>query len=263
MTNSNYRLLVQVSSSKFSFVTKNLHTQEVTFFGSEAITNQRTIEQQLDSIFEKYPQLSQEFNHIVIYHDNTLNTFIPKELFDPNNLSAYLQYNTKVFSTDFFDHDYIENLEVHNIHLPFVNLNNYFIDRFGSFTYKNINTELVDILCDKTKTKQEICAFAYIQKDRFEVVVAKEGQLIFFNSFSYQTPSDLVYFILFSFEQLALDPKQTPLYLMGRIDQQDPIYELASRFIQNTSILSDHAFISVDLLLHHQVPKQHYILFHS
>ncbi len=263
MTNSNYSLVIQVSSSKFSFVTKNLLSQEVTYFGSEAITNQRTIEEQLESIFVKYPQLSQQFNQITVFHDNTLNTFIPKELFDSNNLAAYLQYNTKVFASDYFDHDYIEDLEIHNVYLPYVNLNNYFIDKFGSFTYKNINTELVDLLVHKTIGITQNKGFAYIQKDRFELIIACNGELVFFNSFAYTSAVDIVYFILFCFEQLELDASTTPLCLMGRVETSDPVFELLKRFIPHTEMQNEHAFISVDLLLHHQVPKQHYILFHS
>ncbi|MHC5202401.1 DUF3822 family protein [Myroides sp. LJL119] len=263
MTSSNYKLLMQVSSSKFSFVTKNILTHEVTYFGSEAITNQKSIEDQLQSIFEKYSQLSWEFNEIVIYHDNPLNTFVPQELFDQDNLSAYLQYNTKVFASDFFDHDYIESLNIHNVYLPYTNLNNFFLDKFGSFTYKNINTELVDILVCKTQDTEQICAFSFLNKDRFELIIAQKGGLLFFNSFIYSNATDFIYYILFTLEQLAIDPQNVQLNLMGRIDYNDSIYKLCYEFIKNTNIISDHAFISADLPLHHQVPKQHYILFHS
>ena len=149
------------------------------------------------------------------------------------------------------------------MYLPYTNLNNFFFDKFGSFTYKNINTELVDLLVAKTFKQPYVSAFAFLQKDRFELIVAKDAELLFFNSFSYSNATDFVYYILYTFEQLELDLQNTNLNLMGRVDSSDSTYQMCYEFIKNTKIISDHAFISGDLLLHHQVPKQHYILFHS
>lgn len=263
MAENDQKLLLQVSLNKFTFVIKNILSNEISYFASDAINSNKPIEEQLDKIFSKYDQLSLKYDEIVVLHDNALNTFIPHAFFDSNLLGTYLQYNTKVFSTDFFAFDEVANYDFNNVYVPYININNYLIDRFGTFIYQNINTELVKILLDKTTGNEQTVVYTYLQKDRFELIVANNGKLLFFNSFQYHTAKDFIYYVLFTFEQLNLDVEVIPLILLGRVDLNDSIYEQAYNFIRNVEILNDEALIAEELLLHYQVPKQHYILFHS
>ena len=263
MSKNYHKLLIQVSLNKFSFAIKDKLAHEITHFASEAISQTKSIEEQLDKIFQKHIELTEKYNEVIVLHDNTLNTFIPREFFNEDSMGHYLQYSTKVFSTDFFAFDELENSPINNVYVPYVNINNYLIDKFGSFTYHNINTLLVEILLKKSSKNTQKEVYAFLQKDHFELVIVCNGELIFFNSFQYQTAQDFIYYILFTYEQLELNTESTPLYLMGRIDTDDSYYEQAYTYIREVNVVDNNFFISDDLLLHHQVPKQYYILFHS
>ncbi|MDN3710072.1 DUF3822 family protein [Myroides ceti] len=60
-------------------------------------------------------------------HDNSLNTFVPSALFDADNLGSYLQYNVKIFPTDYFDYDEISSHQLQNIYIPYVQFNNFLL----------------------------------------------------------------------------------------------------------------------------------------
>lgn len=257
------KLIMQVSLQKFSFVVKDYLSHEISFFASEAINNTKSIEEQLDHIFNKYSVLTASHDEVVVLHDSTLNTFVPQVIFKEDSMGSYLQYNTKVFATDFFAYDELALYEMNNVYLPFVSINNFLLDKLGTFTYQNIYTELVAQLLNQSKESAEIQVYAYIQKEHFEIVIVKAGKLLLFNSFLYQTAQDFIYYILFAFEQLQLDVERTPLYLLGRIQEEEELYEQAYTFIRHVSIVDKKPFINVDLALHYQVPKHHYILFHS
>lgn len=263
MSENYHKLQIQVSLNKFTFVVKDMLAHEITHFASEAISQLKPMEEQLDKIFAKYPELLEKYAEITVLHDNTLNTFVPQAFFKEEVMGTYLQYNTKVFSTDFFAFDEMTEPQMNNVYVPYVNINNYLLDKFGSFTYQNINTQLTEILLKKSQQSKEIQAYAFLQKDHFEIIIVQEGKLVLFNSFQYQTAQDFIYFVLFVYEQLSLDPEVTPLFLMGRVDQDDIFYQQAYKYVRHVSLIEDKFFISDDLLLHHQVPKQHYILFHS
>jgi hypothetical protein len=257
------KLIVQVSLQKFSFVVKDYLSHEVSFFASEAINTDKSLEEQLDHIFNKYSILTEQYDEIIVLHDSSLNTFVPKAIFSEESMGSYLQYNTKVFATDFFAYDELELYDMNNVYLPFININNFLLDKLGTFTYQNINTELVSQVLNLSKETAETQVYTYIQKSHFEIVVAKAGKLLLFNSFDYNTVQDFIYYILFTFEQLQLDPERTPLYLLGCIEEEDELYKQAYTFVRHISIINKKAFINVDLALHYQVPKHYYILFHS
>lgn len=262
MKQSLNKLIIQVSLQKFTFIIQEVESKQIHHFVSEGLNQNKTIENQLNILFAKHEILSSTFADILVLHDNNLNTFIPTELFDENALGSYLQYNTKVFSSDFFAFDELTTKQITNVYIPYVQINNLLLDKLGAFTYQNINTALVDRVLDLTIPTSEIEVYAYIQKDHFELIVAQEGKLLLFNSYLYNTAQDFIYYLLFVYEQLKLDPEITPLKLMSRIEKQDPLFEQAYTYIRYLEILKEEVVVAPTLLLHYQVPKQHYILFH-
>lgn len=262
MTPSSNKLIIQASFQKFSFVIQPIESQTITYFASEALTQNKTIEEQLTAIFKKYDELQQAFTDVVVLHDSNLNTFVPTALFDENAMGSYLQYNTKVFANDFFAFDELAQFEMNNVYVPFVQINNFLLDHFGTFTYHNINTFLVEQVLTKSLEQNAIEVYAYIQKDHFEIIVAEKGQLLLFNSYLYNTAQDFIYYVLFVYEQLKLNTEEIKLNLISRIDADDTLYKEAYTYIRHLEILPESASIDPDLLLHYQVPKQHYILFH-
>lgn len=262
MKQSLNKLIIQVSLQKFTFIIQDVESKQIHHFVSEGLNQNKTIDNQLNILFAKHEILSSTFADILVLHDNNLNTFIPTELFDEKALGSYLQYNTKVFSSDFFAFDELTTKQINNVYIPYVQINNLILDKLGAFTYQNINTALVDRVLDLTANTSEIEVYAYIQKDHFELIVAQEGKLLLFNSYLYNTAQDFIYYLLFVYEQLKLDPESTPLKLMSRIEKEDTLFEQAYTYIRYIEILEENTAIAPTLLLHYQVPKQHYILFH-
>jgi hypothetical protein len=66
-------------------------------------------------------------------------------LFDENYLGLFAKY-TKVFETDFFAFDSLSNYDINVVYIPYVNMNNFFIDKFGTFDYKHANSILITVI---------------------------------------------------------------------------------------------------------------------
>ena len=83
----------------------------------------------------------------------------------------------------------------------YVNINNFLLDQFHSFEYKNVNSILVKKIVEISIGNLDKEVFIHIQKEHFEIVVVRNQQLLLFNSFEYSTPEDFIYYILFTFRQ--------------------------------------------------------------
>ncbi|MBT8289287.1 MAG: DUF3822 family protein, partial [Muriicola sp.] len=57
-----------------------------------------------------------------------------------------------------------------------------------------------------------------------------------FNNFTYKTPEDFLYYLMFSLEQLEFDTNEIKLRLFGAIEEGDAVFELCQEYIQNFSI---------------------------
>ncbi len=256
------KLSIQVSLSGLSFCVFDTITNKILVHNSVPFKQNEVIDSQLWNTFVTNTVLSKPYDEIIVLHDNNINTLVPKPLFDANNIASYLQYNVKVFETDFFAFDEINTYEINNIYVPFANINNFLLDQFESFEYKNTNSILVQKILDTSKNIDEKQVFVHIQENHFEIIVVKNQQLLLFNSFEYATPEDFIYYILFTFEQLQLNPELIQIYLFGTISKEDSLYKIAYKFIRNCYLL-DVSNNAKTYDVSEKDMSSHYILFNS
>lgn len=243
ITDKNYKkLVIQVSLNGLSFACLDTITNKAFTLESITIDNFEKnvrIEDVFTQSFSKYPELQSKYDEILIIHSNNLCTFVPKALFDEEYLGSYLQFNTKVFETDFFAFDEIPNYEMNTVYIPYVNLNNFFIDQFGTFDYKHANTILVEKLLDLSKNNDARKMFIHVSENHFEMVVLQNQKLELYNSFEYKTPEDFMYYILFVAEQLHLNPENFQLELLGKINEESPLFKIAYKYIRNVKLFEN------------------------
>jgi len=264
ITDKTYKKLsIQVSLSGLSFCVfdtltdKPIVLQNIHF---DSFQRSAKIEDLFATVFKENPELHLHYDEIVIIHSNNLSTFVPTALFDKEFLGSYLQYNTKVFETDFFTFDELTNYEMNNVYIPYVNMNNFFIDQYGSFDYKHANSILVSKLLDVSKNNEERKMFVHVSDGHFEIVVLQNQKLHLYNSFDYKSPEDFIYYILFTAEQLQLNPENFKLEFIGKIEEGDVLYQIAYKYIRNISLFDVSDFKNS---LSEKENREHFILLQS
>lgn len=255
------KLTVQVSSSGMSFSsfdTLNHHILSVDEVVFDGVNAEATVEK----ILKEHAVFQESYDEVVVLHENNLATFVPLPLFNELYIGSYLQYNTKVFETDFFDYDTISSHAIITVYVPNVNMNTVFEDHFGTCNYKHVHTVLVSRLLDLSKNVDDKRMFVHMAKTHFEIIIVQNQHLLLFNSFDYKTPEDLIYYLLFTAEQLNMNPESFKLEFIGDVVENDAYFKIAYKYIRNVSIfdISDlkpnNTFSTADNL-------KHFILFQS
>ncbi|MFB9109371.1 DUF3822 family protein [Flavobacterium gyeonganense] len=259
------KLSIQVSLNGFSFCCFDTLNDRITSFSEIKFDSSKKttkIEDHFAEAFKKHSELKDTYDDIMVIHNNNLSTFVPAALFDENYLGSYLQYTTKVFETDFFTYDEISNYQMNAVYIPYININNFLIDNVGSFDYKHVNSILVEKLLEASKNNDDKKMIVNFNPEHFEIIVVENQKLLLFNSFEYQTPEDFIYYLLFTAEQLSLNPEIFPLELLGTINKNDPFYAIAYKYIRNVSFLDVSALQQKNNFSTAENQK-HYILFQS
>ncbi len=179
------------------------------------------------------PVLSSVYKSINVIHSSNLSTFVPKPFFNEKKLSAYLNYNVKVLENDYIAYDVIENTEMVNVYIPSIHLNNFLFDQYGSFDYKHSSTILVENLLKKYTNSDSIHYIVHVENNSFQIIVLKRKKLEFYNSFNFSTKEDFIYYILFTAEQLHLNPEEFLLTFMGDIEKESELYSIVYKYIRN------------------------------
>ena len=264
ITEKNYKkLTLQVGLDGFSFCIfdKLSHrAEEVKSIDFSDYTKNLKTEDYYEKAFIENEALSRKYDEVLVLHDNNLNTFVPKALFNENDLGSYLQYNNKVFESDFFAFDELANQEMNNVYIPYVNINNFLLDRFETFNYKHANSILVSKLLHLSKNIEEKLFFVHVQANKFEIIVVENQQLLLFNSFEYKTQEDFIYYLLFVAEQLNLNPEYFKLYFLGDITEESELYKIAYKYVRNVDLLDVSGYQNQFSTAQN---SKHFILFQS
>ena len=191
----------------------------------------------IQEAFNTHEQLQADTKEVVVvYHHNTF-SWVPAPLFDPNNLADYLKYNAKLLAQDYLDYDLLESRDMVNVYVPYTNINNYFFDRFGDFTFLHSSTVFLAAISQvfQSSKKQVV---ANLVNDDLMLAVTENNKVLLVNTYPVSCAEDFAYYLLFAMEQLELDAETVPLYLCGDISEEDDYYALAYRYVKQVEIFS-------------------------
>ncbi len=257
-------LSIQLSLDGFSFClinTREKQVEKLEYFSFEdhSPTPEKLLKN-VEELFKKENALQKRYGSVNISHVNQLSTLVPKSLFDEERIRDYLKFSSKTYTNDYVVHDELENHDMVNVYIPFVNVNNFFLERFGSFEYKHFSTILVNNLLNTFKFSEHPHMFAHVCEQQFQLVIIADNKLLFYNSFSYHSKEDFIYYILFAAEQLKLNPEKFELVLAGMIDTDSELYKIAYTYVRKVSLLENRSELKFPLNTKEASKRRHFTL---
>jgi uncharacterized protein DUF3822 len=260
-------LSIQLSLDGFSFCIINKDITQIIVlrhftFSNNSTTPQKHLEN-VEKLFKKEELLQRKYDSVNITHVNDLSTLVPKPLFDHDHLNDYLKYSSKIYKNDYIVYDEIDTHDIINVYVPFVNINNFFLEKFGSFEYKHFSTILIENLLNTYKFSEHPHMFVNIGENHFEIVIIGNNKLLFYNTFKYHTKEDFIYYVLFTAEQLNLNPEKMDLVFSGIISRENELYKIAYTYIRNVSLLENRSKYQFDSSINETTKRKFFTLIHQ
>ena len=236
-------LSIQLSLDGFSFCvidkSYNLVQRLVHHDFEETAATPEILLSRIKDLFQKEELLQYKYGSVNVSHVNELSALVPKPLFDETKIKGYIRYSSKTYDNDYVVYDEVENHDMINVYIPFVNVNNFLLDQYGSFEYKHFSTILLSNLLNTYKFSEHPHLFVHVEKRRMYMVAISNSKLQLYNSFSFTTKEDFIYYILFVLEQLSMDPETVELILSGQIDSDSPLYKIAYTYVRKISLIEN------------------------
>jgi len=249
------KLSIQFSLDGFSFSVYNIISKKEVYFREYEFENSQVTPENLllkiKDIFNTDTQLQNDFSSVLVIHQNNLSVLVPNRYFNEKELASYLNFNVKKLTIDYVAFDHLKVLESKNIYIPYVNINNYLFQNFGEFEYKHHSTVFIEKLLNITDNIEKTM-YVNVSKNSLDIVVIENNQLILFNTFSYNTKEDFIYYILFVAEQLNLNVNEFSLHFTGKVNIEDAIYKITYKYIKNVYFLESNnpLFTELNIALH-------------
>ncbi|MCF6349127.1 MAG: DUF3822 family protein [Flavobacteriaceae bacterium] len=238
-------LSIQFSLDGFSFCILDKESKTFTtlheYTFQESNNSPQKLLENIAEVFKGEELLQKKYHSVNVSHINELSTLVPKPLFDEEKLKDYVNFNTKVYVSDYLVYDEIKNHDIVSVYIPYANINNFLLDQFKEFDFKHYSNILIDSLLSIYKYSLVPHMFAHINNNHFELIVIANKKLQLYNTFEFSTKEDFIYYVLFTAEQLKLNPEKFELMLFGNIEKDDELYKIAYTYIRNVSLLENRS----------------------
>jgi len=232
---THYKLYIELSSHGIKQTI--LDTLSNTFIGIEEyrftdIYNDHSLVEPLQKVVATNEIYQNEFKAIIVAFVNSRSTLIPNAIYNADKLANYHQFNFSKHEGDKFFADQLINLSAYNIYsIPdfitatFSDLKNV---QFKHFSSALIETSLIEAKREKALSLISV----HILPSSFQVVVIKNQKLELYNSFTYQSSEDFIYYLLFVLDQLNINNEEAIIKLTGEVEKNSVIFTILYKYIQ-------------------------------
>ena len=221
----NFHLSIEVSPTKLKYTLLNTENLEYLLFKSVEVGNN------LLTAIGSEEILKQTFFSTSMCYSNFPTTIVPNELYSEINKERYLQFMSDKKGTIKTDKIHQNNATtIYSVKEDIVHLMNQIQN---GVIEKNSSTIIIEQLIKQYKNLTEKTAFLFINRKNIELIILKKGELILHNYFDVNNSIDVLYYTLFGFNQLKMNPEESNLYLFGNIEKGDENYILIYDYIRN------------------------------
>lgn len=234
--NTNKSLSVLIHQDGLSFYIYTSSGIESSFSRSfKYASNPIEILKSIEECYEKEAILGQEFEKVRLIYHHEVFTLVPVEFFEEAHAADYLKYNTRLLQTDTISVDEsIPQTGAHLVYVAYSNINNYFYEKYGTYSYFHYSSLSLPQLAHKNDG-----LFIEVMESHFYVTLFKEGILIAHNLFQHEQIEDILFYTLFAAEKNGLDPEIVPLTILQKEENKE-LFDLLYTYVRNVEVLPDY-----------------------
>jgi hypothetical protein len=252
---ANYDLSLQVSHDRFSFcLLDSIRKKFILLRSFNPVDDKRLQTEQIEDIIIKDDFLNRPFKSVKIVLPAAKCTLVPSPLFDPAHKNDYFLFNHLPDENSIILNNKVVNPDTYIVfsvsHSHYDLINNKFP---GATIMHHLKPLLVNVPVNRTVPSDKYIQL-HIEKDFFNLIFFSEKKLKFCNTFTYRNVSDIIYFVMCTFNNMGIKQEET-LFLSGLTEYYDELYTNISEYIGSVKFAepsgsSTYSYVFNDIGLH-------------
>ncbi len=234
----NYHISIQAGLNGYSFSildpirSKYILLRHFPFRGSMTTS---LLEDKIIDIQNNDEFLKKEYKSVLFSYLSPKYTLIPGPLFNKDNLRTFFEFNQVLDDLDEIHYNRIKGTDAFNIFAIPAELSGIVHRSFGNVNFFSHITPLIENgLVNYGGRGFQKVAIANKYGNYLDIAVIEGDKLLLCNTFPWKKEEDLVYFILYIYDQLKLNGEETPLIISGDLPKDSGVYEKLRNYIRKT-----------------------------
>lgn len=262
---SQYKLYVELGLNGLKHTVLDIKTNTFIAFEDYSfsdIYNDHALVKPIKEIIATNTLYGLTFNAIYVAYDNNRSTLIPNAIYKADKLESYHHFNFSKHEEDSFFSDQLIGVDAYNIYsIPY-----FIIDLFKSaknVSFKHFSTALIEANLYEAKKEKKLSAISInVKLNSFQICIVKDQKLAFYNSFSYQSSEDFIYYLLFVLDQLEINNEEASITLSGEVEKNSVIYSMLYKYIHTINFAKKTDRLKFSYIFEDVPHHFHYTLFY-
>ncbi|OFX20737.1 MAG: hypothetical protein A2033_03355 [Bacteroidetes bacterium GWA2_31_9] len=192
-----------------------------------------TFSDKFEKIIDSNELLQRNFKSVYVMCCFSKFTQVPAPLFDASKVDSIFNFLHEKDDDEELLHN---KLDISGTYLIFAIKKNYLdliSKQFPNAKFFHYSLPIIENKLMLYKNKQQQKVFVNINKSSFDILVIDCNKMLLFNTYMIENEDDFIYFILYVFEQLALNPEDVEVIFMGNTKKDDLYFQKARKYIRN------------------------------
>ena len=233
---NNYEISIQLGLDGFSFsLLDKLRNRFVMLRDYPLDGKKEDLIPGIKNIVEKDEFLARQYRKYRIVFSYEKSTIIPAKLYDPAIKNEYFKLNHNIDDDCIVSNNRLDNPDAYLLFGIPASHFDLACSLFPEASLSHQTRPLVDSSFRQFRKSGGRYVRVHIDRGFFTLVVINEDKLEFFNTFRARNDSDVLYFLMNSFEQLGISSEQA-VHLSGNIEKFDDLYNNMLRYIKTLKL---------------------------
>jgi len=220
--------------------------------------------QELSRKLDNIENIKRRFQHVHLLFETPKHTLLPVSLFKEQSAIEILSFHHTLKSDEVVLSEKMPNLDAFSIMAVPKCLREMVRSRYVNGKLLHVSYVLIESLLMIHKNLEvSDQVFVNVRKGNIDLICIEGRDLKFSNSFSYKTPEDFIYFVLYAFEQLKFNPETTQLIFLGEIERNHENFEIAQKYIRNIRFMERNDHFKYSYVFDDLAPQAFFTLFNS
>ena len=254
---SQYRMTIQYALGGLSYALLDTETHTLVAlecYQSTLLTDSDDLFRTLERALESKGLNNKAFQSVTCLVDNRICTLVPKPLFNEADRAKYLDFAFQVPENYAIASEPLAAEPSFNVFAQSKAMQDKILSKWKDAQFTHSSTVFINSVME---SDTETGVYVLVRNRDFDMVIKKEGKLIFFNNFKFNTKEDFAYFLMFAMEQNGFSGHDIPVTFSGLIRPASEIIDLCGRYVKDIRFVKDPHEQEVSKALD-EVPFQYY-----
>ena len=259
---SQYKMTIQCALGGLSFALLDTATQRLIAlecYQSELLADSDDLFRTLERALESKGLNNKAFQSVIYIIDNRYCTLVPESLFNKDNQASYLDFGFQIPEGYAIVSERLESTQCHNVFAYLKALQDKVLSKWGNASIIHSSSVFINSMMQNAENNG---IYVNVRNRDFDMLIKKDGKLLFFNNFRFNTKEDFAYFLLFAMEQNGVSGQEMPVSFSGLIRPASDIIDLCGRYVKDLRFMEDTHIFQLSKPLD-KVPFQYYFILYQ